>query len=378
MTRIASLDSLRIIAEFVVIYYHFIVYSADWQLSYAFSLFATDGIGIFFILSGCVSMIKYKDENGFQDWKSCIDFWKRKYVYTYPLLMILFILQTIGLLVNNKHHCPWKIACYVMDFFLISPWFLCYSMELDVVGAAWYLVILYYLWFSFPLIQPMFQRFYVNGNVWYKFILIYVVSMCMTLPSLYTQIQFRYLPISRLPQFVLGMGIPYTLKCKLSIQWPIIAVIVITIFYLCVYYYFQFDLHMCKPFLKLQDNCHTFQDIEVTTLPCMPVLFEIWPKMDLMWVIVIHYLACTDILNYSIFKILNEYSLVLYLFHQVIGWLTQLLLKTLHMDELLNVTFLIIWTYFICYYIHILYQKAFSYLTTPTKIPDTIALVQEI
>lgn len=367
--RIHGLDAVRIIAEFFVVMFH---YSTNSPHSHATSIFAYDLMSLFYFLSGLVCSLKYvhNTENDlFHTTAECICFWKKKITYAYPIYFILCFIQLISFVVTNSDVCPiWRRGCFAADFFSVSGWFLCPRLEMDITGVGWYIGILFNLWVLFPMlfrcvVRPLFQD---STWIWTKVFSIYVVLNLISVGAMQIRVDLSFFPLCRMFDFMMGAGVAFTLDRPISRFVVLGSVLALASFYLTVHFYLQWQTWACTPWRLWDDSkcmdVNPFQPSSWepdTTVPCITFLRYFWGKSLIFYAPIVQFIASKNLLEHDIFKMINPYSLMLYLSHIQVMCAIRSLTAAVRLDGLFMLPMYMIAAYVVAYYLKHAYDCGF-------------------
>ncbi|MCC6727279.1 MAG: acyltransferase [Saprospiraceae bacterium] len=182
-SRLFGLDLFRALAVLQVVWGHSQFWLAETPL-HGFPFFhLTDGVDMFFVLSGfLIGGILLKDlehDPNFSP-KSLLHFWKRRWFRTLPnyylILIINYLLVKTGLTFGDLAHFDWKFLCFLQNFAAPFEGFFWESWSLAV--EEWFYLL-------FPLIL-------VAGIRWLspKSAYIFTVAMMLIFPVAYRFLNF--------------------------------------------------------------------------------------------------------------------------------------------------------------------------------------------
>jgi len=391
MNRIYGLDAIRIMGEFLVVMFH---YGEDFQGSKATYLVAYDLMSLFFILSGTVCTLKFvnnDDPDLFCTRKDHISFWSKKLKYTTPVYFFFCFVNLINFLQAHAQVCPlWKNVCIVLDFFLLSNWFLCPRMIMDVVLSGWFIAILFQLWIMFPFcFRHIWRPFFANSSsfwVWAKISFLFCVIQSLGGIAYVHGVDISFFPLCRLLDFSVGVGVAYTLDKPLSVLYLLSSAACLFSLYLYVHFYLQYQAwacfeismhhffdydNICKlsdfhPFLSVHEfskNHSVYFSHWKPSLPCYTFLRYFWGKAVFFFAMLIHYVGSRNLLRQEIFRHLNPLSFMLYISHLNIYSMFQSILRLLHLPPLQNLSARMVLAYISSYVLNKIYIFIFKKIT---------------
>lgn len=366
MKRVHGLDTIRMIGEFFVVYFHMAMGEPH---SFGVHDFGYDLISLFFLLSGCVCSLKLVDTNPTPKTRQeALAYIKKKWMYVFPLYFFVCVCSLIGNIFNriidHTRPCPWMVACYALDFFALGPWFNCGVLTLEVCSAGWYIVVVLYCWILFPFIQHHLHQFWLTYT-WCKLVLVHILLTCVVYGFIYLRLDSFYFLPPRVLEFLLGTGIPFTQNNKAHYLCVLFAVIGTTSMYLSVHYSLQYQEDLCLKIIR--PYCTVLSPgwfEEQPQVPCSTFLRRIWCKTDFTWILIIHYiLTREDVMNWEFFNILNPISLTLYLSHLRVHEFIRFLLSLVELQKMLTDTMSVVTCYAGAYYLHKAYQHVYTQCT---------------
>lgn len=288
--------------------------------------------------------------------------------------------------------CPiWRRGCFAADFFAVSGWFLCPRLEIDVNGTGWYIGILFNLWILFPvlfrqIVRPLFQG---SSWIWTKIFAVYVVLNLISLGAMRMRVDLSYLPLCRMLDFMMGAGVAFTIDN--SVPRPVVlgSVVALVSLYLAVHFHFQWKTWACIPYKlwDMQGECIDVNPFQKSTwepdtiTPCITFLRYFWGKSLILYAPIIQYVASRNLIEFDIFKIVNPYSLMLYLTHVQVKFAIQSLTEAVKLDGLFMLPMYMIAAYIVAYYLKRAYDYVFQLVMnillalnkrTPTEIDESI------
>lgn len=185
---IRTLQTYRGIFVFMIFLSHFTISGHS-----AFEPGGDVGVAFFFMLSGLVMRMKYRNQK-----IDCLKFLKRRLIKIYPIhLLCLAIACIIG----------WSgTRLLILDGLLLQSWIPNNAVNFSLNGVAWYLSTLIFLYVLFPSINSIYssrlKRLYACG-------FLILISIYVGLEPLIRENTVSYwlyvFPPSRIFDFVLGM-----------------------------------------------------------------------------------------------------------------------------------------------------------------------------
>jgi len=361
MKRVHGLDTIRIIGEFFVVYFHMAMYTPH---SFGVHDFGYDLISLFFLLSGCVCSLKLVDVNPTpKSYQESIEYIKKKWSFVYPLYLFICICGLVGNLYNryfaHTFPCPWDLACYILDFLTLGPWCNCGVLNTDISSTGWYICIILSCWVIFPFIQNYLHAFWLNYT-WFKIVCMHVLLVLINLFFIYIKIDSYYFLLPRMLEFIIGTALPFTQSKPMHYTCVILAIISTTSMYLSIHYNMQWQDSLCLKIIHPECTVLTPGHYESPpVLPCSTFLRRIWCKTNFTWIIIINYiLSREDVLNWDFFKLLNPISLTLYLSHMRVHDFLRFLLRIIKLEGSLSDTMSVLTCYISAYYLN----KAYIYI----------------
>ncbi|MGW6935363.1 acyltransferase family protein [Lentzea sp. NPDC054927] len=215
MTRLPSLTGLRMIAACMVFVSHAAYFTGRPQLSFLYPL-GSAGVSLFFILSGFVLTVSARDED------TVTAFWRRRVAKIYPSHVVAWaVIMLLVWQAGVPRSAPATLADDLQNLLLVQTLDPLHPSITGGNGVAWSLVCELVFYLLFPLLLPLARR--IPGNrlmlaaglavlaVW----LVPAATLALSGPPMggpigaelsAGQVSFAYLwPLSRLPEFVLGM-----------------------------------------------------------------------------------------------------------------------------------------------------------------------------
>lgn len=362
--RLHAVDGIRVIAEFFVVRHHVTEHTSDGNW-YA----GVDLMSLFFVLSG-FSLMYTNEREDFTSWPKVIGFWRRRLAPVYVVHLIHWLCWMPDVVKRQWVDCLSTRACPLLQLGWLDSWVGC---GMDVPNfPSWYLSCQVWFWIAFPLIRDaLVERVFNQANMWSKMGALHMVSMGIFLAcwplSIITVIGF---PPARFLEFVLGAGAALALHTQTPVllrggrHWLFLACIV------SVYIAGMLNQTVTSVCLheSLQRNCSLwdrFPDMTgPVTAPCNTWADKILSKSALVWAIVVHGVARTELdgtggwparfLSSGPFREMSKISLNLYLGHinmcMVVDWLGETLLGIGREDW--NSDTKLFWVYLLCYWLH--------------------------
>jgi len=345
--RIHGLDTLRILAEYVVVQFHIQKWLMNGVIqSETHEMFITDLMSFFFVLSGTVCMMN-------PPLGTTTQFIVSKMCKVAPVYYICLIWDIISILTTNDqvNSCPADGLCIAGHFVLLAQWANCANKW---QGLSWYMQILMTFWIIFPFIHKGLKSFF-STHVWPKLLVLYLLSMSIQYALPFNTKYFA--PVNFIG-FVMGCGVSQTFENPLSPLWCVAGLVGIIVVYVFNHLYLQFQSDAC---VWLKSNvCDPFDtygqpDIEAHTCSTYLVLFG--SKMNIVWMLLIHTVATTpNCLEYEIFKTINNFSLFVYMFHLKIMHILIVFSQLCRLPGLFGITFMMPIVYYLSYCVSLLYK----------------------
>ena len=329
-----SLNAIRVIAEYAIVHHHiFGFFLRDPSNALLIStMLGFDLMSLFFVLSGFVCMYANRHAD-LDSWATKKLFYIKKMGRVYPLyLMWLCYHIALGATLYAQFHCPLFWLGVATDITLISPWLLVDIAR--VKGPSWYLAVLIWLWLAFPWVHAWSLRWFEH-NTWRKIGYLYVLSF---LPWIFLvfypwyQFQYSQIPVWRMCEFMMGMGVNFTLDRPLPncVMYTVLTLLVAV--YTTQAVADHVGIMPCVLFDTLEEKlepteCHKWS---ITQAPHQEHCVAMWDvtfksKTSILWALIIHCLASAEIraqtmpmLQHDIFKTLSWFSLQLYLGHNAV------------------------------------------------------------
>lgn len=147
--KIESIQSLRFIA-FLGIFLNHTLSPVDWPAL---------GVSTFYVLSGFLLQTRYRDIDFKLSLKNCACFSLNKIRKLYPLhiAMMLVAIYTFRQLVPLNE----MIRNIILNLTLMQTWYPNLQLNISLNGVAWFLSVMMFLYFMFPLIQKTINRIHI-------------------------------------------------------------------------------------------------------------------------------------------------------------------------------------------------------------------------
>jgi hypothetical protein len=370
------LNAMRVFAEYWVVRFHCLPnhHYADEFNRNRMGPIGDDIMGFFFVLSGFSAMYTYEyaDLTGTRaKW----NFIQGKLKRIYPIFLLTYLCALHHHIVtwSQETEFCWVVPlCSVLQLFMLDGWAGC-GYQFTVVGLAWYLSCVLWLWLAFPFFKGFLQeKFFGQSNIWIKMFLIYIAWIALFFSLWNFDIQtLAGVPALRLGEFLLGCGS----ACALRVETPRILTknrFWIPFVMIIIIYNWEGTNHgldfICLRELIQHSDCtlwHSGQKQYQVYPPCITIAEKILNKFSLIHAVVIHGIAKAEladetscwfmkVLQADLFKFLNTFSITLYLSHInmscVIKWLGQTLMNW-NPDEWRD-DILLILVYSLCFALH--------------------------
>lgn len=309
---IHSLNSLRVIFEFVIVSHHIAADSGSDDIfvhSYGISNCL---MSFFFVLSGFVSM---HTTNGKDN-----RYFIRRLRKTYPFYILMWFAGLPATILGMLHHGKCNVHSSI--YLLLQPLCLEVFLGWGIDGSnipAWYYTVLVFLW----LVHSYFDlKYWIYDHPLKFMMLFYAISVTMSVPFFYFDREsVKQLPLFRLLEFFMGGAAAISFRKGYKISWKIACTCfmiycALTLLTAAEPSYWADDIQNGTCTFWKQDNKFSFKPNGLITIT------------SVIWAIVIHWLACCEsngeynlvvnVLGYDFFKSMSTFSLQLYLSH----WIT--------------------------------------------------------
>lgn len=339
MERIGNFDTIRITAEFFVVYFH--ITHKD-PHSTGISTFAYDLMSLFFVLSGCVCMLA---ERSFPTWEACWQYSWRKIAFVLPLYVLMCVWNAIGFLAtpsNLREFSPWQSACSVLDVFVLGQWFNCGNITLNIVLVGWYIQVLMWCWALFPIVHGRLARFWAS-YVWLKVAVLYVTLNLITVGFAPSYIMTNHFVPLRACEFLLGTAIPFTKPCHWAVV--LIGTGTLTALYVTIHFVWRWNSTWCFEIDRSAQNPFHANFAGGAT-PCDYTVWRIlFCKSDIVWILVFSWAQGNTHLDFRLFRQLSPLSLYVYLSHLSMYLVSRTIMELLHISDMYHPTFMVVWLY---------------------------------
>ena len=368
--KIHSLDSIRVIAEYLVVRHHILFDHVTHE--HAPIPIGVDIMSLFFVLSGFVLMYQYEHVD-LITWKERKEFWWGRVYRVYPMFLFNWLCwfpTAVKPWLPGEDNCWVRRLCPVLQLFMLDSWFGC-GVGFIVMGVSWFLSCVFWLWFVFPFVKDPLSEFF-SVNAWFKMAVINIIwSALFYLLWGYDIYTLSAFPPLRINEFVIGCGAALNLKNKASVYIDRGWYWILLCFWVGLYLFEQ-TKHGIDSICLYEDHQHNEcslwnagQKRVITYPPCLTVFDKILNKTALMWAFLLHGVARMEltydgtgwvvrVLSMDIFKVLNCFSLSLYLGHLNMGMMIAFILKVFFGWEPFEVKddVALLSVYFSCYILH--------------------------
>lgn len=309
---IHTLNSLRVIFEFIIVSYHI---TADLGSNDTF----VHSYGIknclmsfFFVLSGFVSMYTTDGKDN--------RYFIRRLKKTYPFYILMWFAGLPAMILGTLYHNKCMIQSWI--YTLLQP--LCLEVFLGwrTDGSnipAWYYTVLVFLWF----IHSYFDlKYWIYDHPLKFMVLFYVISVALSILFFYFDREsVKQLPLFRILEFFMGGAAAISFRKGYMMNGKLASFCFMIFFVLTVF-------TTAKPSYWADDLWHN----GTCTFWSQYDEFEFRPNglitiTSVIWAIIIHWFACSEcsgeynvvlnVLRFDFFKSLSTFSLQLYLSHWV-------------------------------------------------------------
>lgn len=296
--RLHAVDSLRMGAEFLIVFFH--VSMGD-PHSAGVTSFAYDLLSLFFVISGFVCTLSSTKPSG--DWS-----WALKRIKAVlPLYLFFCGCNLVGYLCSKGAMTQAQTICAVLDFLACSEWINCAAYFIDVVLAGWYVQDLFWCWLLYAYwggsLQGMWEK-----HTWPKMAIAWggLTLAAHWLPA------WRYYVPFRAVEFLIGTGVGYAQRpYPLVTLWALGGLVSV---YLAVHWG------------VLEESLAFTQGTLTWALLLASVKDWEWP-------------------SHPVLRALNPLSLYLYLSHMTVLQATRSIMAVLHIGDMYQHTLMVLWCY---------------------------------
>jgi len=346
MERFHSLNAARVCAEFCVVHYHLSFVGGGGLLSS--DELSANLMSFFFVLSGFVTMHSQRDVD-LAPFAAKAAFVRRRLSKVYPTYLIWYLLDLPGSLMHGwtttAGRCPltFGLALASQPLLLLQPWLGCRPIANE---ASWYLATLCWLWLLFALLNP---RSWLETRPWAKLFALYLVSQALwaTLGPVFHASHLRAVPLLRLPEFLMGGCVAFTVDRPLPwARWGMALGGLVLVVYTIVHFF------------------HAVVDPEHEAEAC-----ALWPvrrsraryyygdtlflsKFALLWCLVVHGLVAGELAGdrpWECLGWLNAFSLQTYLSHHTVAKGLHALSKLVGLAPCWSMSTLVLACYYVAY-----------------------------
>ena len=307
---LASLNSMRVLAEFWVVHFHIA------PTHPVLKIFVYDLMSFFFVLSGFV-LTHTHQHNDLSTWAAKRAFWWRRWSKTYPLFFMFWTFSLVNALANG--HLPESTCCWVQLVFF-DGWIHCDF--LDIFNApSWYISALAWAWLWFPWLLPTLCRAASTVGPWILMTCLWAIALGTNTAMLSQGLIYGYsFPGLRIFEFAIGCVAATTIHTRL--HW-LLAVGPALLLLACYATMFSFSLG--------RDDAYARTEFYWAVPDSFGSVYKWYTafvtKTALVWAALIHWLATSELLGHShwlsatlrdspILHTLSDFSLHLYLGHQ--------------------------------------------------------------
>ena len=344
---LASLNSVRVLAEFWVVHIHVAPRS-----DVAMYLGVRDLMSFFFVLSGFVLAHAHRDHD-LSTWEARRAFWWRRWSKTYPVYIFFWC---VYILIENATQGRFLVSpCWLGQLVMIDGWMGC---ELKLAnGVSWYISALAWAWLAFPWLLAAVRRA-TCVSPWVIIAALWVVDLgidAVMLPKGY--LGYYPFPAPRAIEFTMGCVTATTIQTRLHWSIPFALGVLLLAWYLAVHFMYE-STGPCEhePFYASAPDSY----------PCAVIWYDAFcSKYAMAWAVLIHWLASSEHLDHPhwlsgvlrdnhVLRTLSTFSLQLYLGHFVI--FTAISEITKRADSSVSVLFMFIFIYGGCYWFYLYVQ----------------------
>lgn len=315
MQKLHSLNAMRVIAEFIIVSHHVSDLGAKNLVPHSYGV-TVPLMSFFFVLSGFVAM---HSTDGFDK-----TYFVRRMRKTYPFFFLTWVAGLPNAVVNILH----DNICLpqVWSNLFLQPLCLSNFTGWGIAGSnmpSWYYTALVFLWLCYS---------YVDVKRWVQdypltwMALLYVTSLLVCVPFFYFDVEvMKILPIFRIFEFFMGCCAAVSFRKDGKVRGEMcfalfcgyLVFVVMTVIYPNIW---RRDIKADQCAYWKNDQQFTFQPSGFIT------------ASSIAWALIIHWLASAEVrgdsgllmrtLQLDIFKSMSNFSLQLYLSHQVTSaWL---------------------------------------------------------
>lgn len=151
--RIDYLDTIRFVACFMVVFFHFIV--ALPQTQQYLSVWGRVGVGMFFMISGAALINNYYGNIHIKQ------FYKKRFFSIYIPFYIAYFFTFIYLVIRNSFHLPFEAPRWTFIFTIlgIDGYASCLGAPSFYILGEWFLSVIIFIYLIFPLWRIVFIKF---------------------------------------------------------------------------------------------------------------------------------------------------------------------------------------------------------------------------
>jgi peptidoglycan/LPS O-acetylase OafA/YrhL len=346
---LASLNSLRVIAEFWVVHHHI-------TLSHpVINAFVWDLMSFFFVLSGFV-LTHTHQHNDLSTWAARRAFWWRRWSKTYPVYFMFWaITLVLSLALHSKSHVP---TCCWLQLVCFDGWVLCDFLDL-YNAVSWYISALAWAWLGFPWLLPALSRAASTVGPWILMACLWVMALGINTAMLSQGILRGYsYPGLRILEFAIGCLAATTIHTRLHWLLAVGPALLLTAGYATM---FSFSLG--------RDDAYAHTEFHWAAPDSFGTTYKWYTafvtKTALVWAALIQYLAASERLHLPhwlsgtlrdspTLRTLSDFSLQLYLGHQTLHMVAKDLSRVTIGPLGLHLLFLVV--YGSCYLVYVYVQ----------------------
>jgi peptidoglycan/LPS O-acetylase OafA/YrhL len=310
---LASLNSLRVLAEFWVVHSHLA------PTPELLKDCVHDLMSFFFVLSGFVITYAHQDDH-LSTWTAKRAFWWRRWSKTYPTYLLLWCTCLVYHCATNPPTTTKVTLCYITQLFAMNNWIGCGCNIMN--PPSWYIATLYWAWLAFPWLHAMVRRV-ASYRPWTVATCLWLVSIGLNTGALPLGYWWIYThPLLRVFEFTIGCIAATTLPTRLHWLVPTIPLASLVAVYAALYAWS----------IDRADECdHTpFHAAAPDSYGCTHQWYRAFvTKTALAWAVFIHYLAASEqhdqphclsgvLRNGNLLCTLSTFSLQLYLCHHFV------------------------------------------------------------
>lgn len=231
--RVAYLDFIRIVATLLIVIYHFNIQIGLHNInapelfiqSFKTENIGSLGISLFILISGASLMKNYGGDPF--DWKR---FYKRRVASIFIIFWIAYVGTWLSLYWINGH-LPYNgrppIWTFLLTLFGLDG-FLYYRFPNFYLCGEWFLGLIIIFYIIFPVLRCV-----VNSSKWRVYLVILLVSYIFVVP-IYDKLFMMDIvrnPITRLPDFYIGMCIGKYMKKEVTAKMGMISCLALVLLY---------------------------------------------------------------------------------------------------------------------------------------------------